>query len=52
MTTLAAILLLILFTAALVRYARADHFAGPANATRGHDDLGSLAQRDHLVPHA
>lgn len=50
MTTIVLMLFLFVLLAALVRYARHDHFAGPANTTDLNDDLGSLAMRGRVVP--
>ena len=50
MTTFALFIALIALFAALVRYARHDHFAGPGNLADSHDDLGSLHLRSRLVP--
>jgi hypothetical protein len=50
MTTFALLIALIALAAALVRYARHDHFAGPGNLADSHDDLGSLHQRSRIVP--
>ncbi|WP_193607118.1 hypothetical protein [Nocardioides lijunqiniae] len=49
MTTALLLLALLAGLAALVSYARHDHFAGPANTAEHHDDLGSLALRGRVV---
>ncbi|MCW2850821.1 MAG: hypothetical protein JWM84_485 [Nocardioides sp.] len=49
MTTALILLVLLTGLAALVSYARHDHFAGPANTSERHDDLGSLALRGRVV---
>jgi hypothetical protein len=50
MTTFTLLIALIALTAALVRYARHDHFAGPGNIAESHDELGSLHSRSRIVP--
>lgn len=50
MTTILLIIALTVLFALLVRYARHDHFAGPANAALCLDDLGPVESRRHLVP--
>ncbi len=50
MTTLVLLSVLVILLAALVRYARHDHFAGPANTADLRDDLGSVAMRGRVVP--
>ncbi len=50
MTTFAFILVLIALSVLLVRYARHDHFAGPANVADDHDELGPVDLRRHVVP--
>ena len=49
MTAILLILALTVLFAGLVRYARHDHFAGPANVAEKHDDLGSLALRGRVI---
>lgn len=49
MTTALIAIAFVLFMAGLVRYARHDHFAGPASVAESHDELGSLSTRHHLV---
>jgi hypothetical protein len=49
-TTTATLLLLLVAAALLVRYARRDHFAGPATRADDHDELGPVDLRRHLVP--
>ncbi|WP_165821041.1 hypothetical protein [Nocardioides gansuensis] len=49
MTTAAVLLVLAVLASLLVRYARHDRFAGPANVTL-HDDFGSTYLRGNLVP--
>ncbi|MCD4534838.1 hypothetical protein LRP67_12155 [Nocardioides sp. cx-169] len=49
MTTVLILLVLIAGFAALVSYARHDHFAGPANTAEKHDELGSLALRGRVT---
>lgn len=47
------ILFFLVLTAAvllLVRYARHDRFAGPANSAHPFDELGPVEERRHLVP--
>jgi hypothetical protein len=48
MTTALILLVLLAGLAALVGYARHDHFAGPTNIAEKHDDLGSLALRGRV----
>jgi hypothetical protein len=48
--TTSTVLLLLALAALLVRYARHDHFAGPATRADDHDELGSVDLRRHLVP--
>jgi hypothetical protein len=50
MTTFTFILVLIALSVLLVRYARHDHFAGPANLADDHDELGPVDLRRHVVP--
>lgn len=50
MTTFAILTVLTVLATALVRYARHDHFAGPANTTTSIDELGPVEVRRHLVP--
>ena len=50
MTTFVVLIALFALTAALVRYARHDHFAGPGNIADSHDELGSLHTRSRIVP--
>jgi hypothetical protein len=50
MTTALILLILLTTFTGLVRYARRDHFAGPASLSEAHDELGSLHTRHHLVP--
>lgn len=50
MTTALILLVLATVLGGLVRYARRDHFAGPAMLAESHDELGSLHTRHHLVP--
>jgi hypothetical protein len=50
-TAMATILFLLILTAlltGLVRYARHDRFAGPANVAEKYDDLGPLALRGRV----
>jgi hypothetical protein len=49
MTTLLFALVLLAGLAALVSYARHDHFAGPTNTAEKHDELGSLALRGRVA---
>lgn len=42
--------LILIVLVGLVRFARHDHFAGPATLAESHDELGSLHTRHHLVP--
>lgn len=50
MTTIALLLVLSALATLLVRYARNDHFAGPATRADDHDELGPVDLRRHLVP--
>ena len=50
MTTFLVLLILVALTVLLVRYARHDHFAGPANLADDHDELGPVDLRRHVVP--
>lgn len=50
MTIIIFILIATVIAALLVRYARHDHFAGPANRADDHDELGPVEIRQHLVP--
>ena len=50
MTTLIVLLAFLALAALLVRYARHDHFAGPANLADDHDELGPVDLRRHVVP--
>ena len=50
MTTFTFILVLIALSAVLVRDARHDHFAGPANLANDPDELGPVDLRRHVVP--
>jgi hypothetical protein len=50
MTTLTVLLVLLVLAVVLVRYARHDHFAGPADRADDHDELGPVDLRRHLVP--
>ncbi|WP_167735975.1 hypothetical protein [Nocardioides sp. 503] len=49
MTTALILLVLLAGLAALVSYARHDRFAGPANTSEHHDELGPLALRGRVV---
>jgi len=50
MSTVILITVLAGLGALLVRYARHDHFAGPAHLNRCLDELGPVEVREHLVP--
>lgn len=49
MSTAIVLLVMAPLATLLVRYARLDRFAGPANVTL-HDDFGRLYMRTNLVP--
>jgi hypothetical protein len=50
MTTILILTVLFIALAALVDYARHDHFAGAGSVAESHDELGSLYMRGSLVP--